>query len=97
MAVAADLLECGKSVIAAREGNRLGREPDAVHVGRGARVRRRLRLSVHLVPNTLEIAPPSILNLAAVIAYIENNPAKAGLVTRREDWPFASAARRERT
>lgn len=36
-------------------------------------------------------------HLAAVIAYIENNPAKAGLVTRREDWPFRSAARRERT
>lgn len=31
---------------------------------------------------------------AAVLAYIESNPVKAGLVARAEDWPFGSAARR---
>jgi len=33
-------------------------------------------------------------HLAAVTAYIENNPVKAGLVTRAEDWAFGSARRR---
>ncbi len=33
-------------------------------------------------------------HLAAVIAYIENNPVKAGLVDRAEDWAFGSARRR---
>lgn len=31
---------------------------------------------------------------AAVTAYIENNPVKAGLVARAENWPFGSAAPR---
>jgi putative DNA methylase len=33
-------------------------------------------------------------HLAAVIRYIENNPVKAGLVERAEDWLFGSARRR---
>jgi len=31
-----------------------------------------------------------------IIAYIENNPVKAGLVTRPEDWQWSSAAERKR-
>ena len=31
-----------------------------------------------------------------IIAYIENNPVKAGLVERPEDWPWSSAAERKR-
>ncbi len=34
-------------------------------------------------------------HLATVTAYIENNPVRAGLVERPEDWPFGSAARRK--
>jgi len=34
-------------------------------------------------------------HLAAAIAYIENNPVKAGLVHRAEDWRFSSAAARK--
>ena len=33
-------------------------------------------------------------HLAAVIRYIENNPVKARLVEKPEDWPFSSASRR---
>lgn len=33
-------------------------------------------------------------HLAAVVRYIENNPVKAGLVARAEDWPFGSPRRR---
>lgn len=36
------------------------------------------------------------LHLAAIIRYIDNNPVKAGLVSRPEDWPFGSAHRRDR-
>ena len=32
-------------------------------------------------------------HLAAVVRYIHNNPVKAGLVARGEDWPFGSARR----
>ncbi len=35
------------------------------------------------------------LHLAAMIRYIDNNPVKAGLVSRPEDWPFGSAHRRD--
>ncbi len=35
-------------------------------------------------------------HLQAVISYIENNPAQAGLVINPEDWPFSSAAFRGR-
>jgi putative transposase len=31
-----------------------------------------------------------------IVAYIENNPAKAGLVRRPEDWKYSSAAERKR-
>ncbi|HZS44287.1 MAG TPA: transposase [Blastocatellia bacterium] len=31
-----------------------------------------------------------------IIAYIENNPVKAGLVARAEDWPWSSASLRKR-
>jgi REP element-mobilizing transposase RayT len=31
-----------------------------------------------------------------IIKYIENNPVKAGLVKRPEDWPWSSAAERKR-
>ncbi len=31
-----------------------------------------------------------------IIAYIENNPVKAGLVSKPEDWPWSSAAERKR-
>src|SRR6266851_8965512 len=31
-----------------------------------------------------------------IVAYIENNPVKAGLVTRPEDWKYSSAAERRR-
>jgi len=34
--------------------------------------------------------------LYRIIEYIENNPVKAGLVTKAEDWPFSSAAIRKR-
>lgn len=34
------------------------------------------------------------LHLQAVTAYIENNPVKAGLVEKAEDWRFGSARRR---
>jgi len=33
-------------------------------------------------------------HLQAVIAYIESNPVKAGLVRRAGDWPFGSARER---
>ncbi len=33
-------------------------------------------------------------HLAAVVRYIEDNPVKAGLVERAEDWPWGSARRR---
>ncbi len=33
-------------------------------------------------------------HLQGVIAYIENNPVKAGLVANAHDWPFGSACRR---
>jgi REP element-mobilizing transposase RayT len=33
-------------------------------------------------------------HLAAALAYIENNPVKAGLAASAEDWPFGSASRR---
>ena len=36
-------------------------------------------------------------HLAAVTAYIERNPAKAGLVGSAADWPWGSAARRRNT
>ena len=36
------------------------------------------------------------LHLAAIIRYIDNNPVKAGLVTRPQDWPFGSARRCDR-
>ncbi len=32
-----------------------------------------------------------------IIAYIENNPVKAGLVSKPEDWPWSSAAERKRS
>ncbi len=35
-------------------------------------------------------------HLAAVVHYIEQNPVKAGLVERAEDWPWGSAARQRR-
>ena len=35
-------------------------------------------------------------HLAAAIAYVENNPVKAGLCRRPEDWPFTSAWFRKR-
>ena len=35
------------------------------------------------------------LHLAAMVRYIDNNPVKAGLVSRPEDWPFGSAHRRD--
>jgi len=35
-------------------------------------------------------------HFARVIAYIENNPVKAGLCKRPEDWPFSSAWFRKR-
>ena len=31
-----------------------------------------------------------------IVKYIENNPVKAGLVKRPEDWPWSSAAERKR-
>lgn len=34
-------------------------------------------------------------HLAAVIAYIHNNPVKAGLVAAAEDWPYSSAHRHQ--
>ncbi|MEX1097888.1 MAG: hypothetical protein WED34_17720 [Planctomycetales bacterium] len=34
--------------------------------------------------------------LFRIIDYIENNPVKAGLVARREDWKFSSACDRAR-
>jgi len=34
-------------------------------------------------------------HLASAIAYIHNNPVKAGLVTHPEDWPWSSAGRAE--
>ena len=34
--------------------------------------------------------------LLRIIAYIENNPVKAGLVERPEDWPWSSARIRKR-
>jgi putative DNA methylase len=34
---------------------------------------------------------------AAVIAYIDNNPVKSGLVDRPELWPYGSAVRRRTT
>ncbi len=33
------------------------------------------------------------LHLAAIIRHIDNNPLKAGLVSRSEDWPFGRARR----
>ncbi len=33
-------------------------------------------------------------HLQAVVAYIENNPVKAGLIANAHDWPFGSACRR---
>ncbi len=33
-------------------------------------------------------------HLAAIIAYIHNNPVKAGLTTTAEDWPYSSANKR---
>ena len=36
------------------------------------------------------------LHLAAMVRYIDNNPVKAGLVSRPEDWPFGSARRCDR-
>lgn len=30
-------------------------------------------------------------HLAAVVAYIHNNPVKAGLVPNEQDWPYSSA------
>ena len=35
-------------------------------------------------------------HLKVAARYIRDNPVKAGLVRRPEDWPFGSAARRER-
>jgi REP element-mobilizing transposase RayT len=33
-------------------------------------------------------------HFAAVVAYVESNPVKAGLCARAEDWPYGSARRR---
>jgi REP element-mobilizing transposase RayT len=35
-------------------------------------------------------------HFASVMAYIENNPVKARLCEKAEDWPFNSASRRKR-
>jgi type I restriction enzyme R subunit len=34
--------------------------------------------------------------LERIVAYVEGNPVKAGLVTEAADWPFSSAAKRDR-
>jgi putative transposase len=63
----------------------------AVHTAYSQRINAAQGVSGHLFQGRFLSYPMDDAHLMVAVRYVENNPVKAGLVHRAEDWPWSSA------